>query len=362
MEPDQLEDRQEQILRGLKVSNGDLSSLWAVVLAGGEGFRLRALTRRVCGDERPKQYAKLVGSRSLLRQTLDRVGPVIPLERTVVVTLGKHAPYTEAEFSGRCAPRLLAQPEDRGTAAGVLFPAHWVSWQDPQSTIAVFPSDHHIVEEAAFMRYVLEATAFVNQNPDWIVVFGIPPTDPEPEYGWIEPGPMLARTRLGALYKVCQFQEKPPAETVHEALARGWLWNSLVLVAKASTLIDVGRQALPSLHEWLSRISLFAGSASEPWAIQQAYTLAPKLDFSRHILEPCPSRLAVHPLPPLIWSDWGTPERVIRSLRRAGISPAWLATDERDHPANGSGNAFEKTILHQDHKQNGNGVTADKVN
>ena len=70
-------------------------NLWAIVLAGGEGMRLRGLTRRLYGDDRPKQYAALVGARSLLRQTLDRVGLLVPPERTVVVTLASHARYVE---------------------------------------------------------------------------------------------------------------------------------------------------------------------------------------------------------------------------------------------------------------------------
>src|SRR5438105_12979782 len=85
-------------------------NLWAIVLAGGGGMRLRALTRRLYGDDRPKQYAALVGARSLLRQTLDRVGLLIPPERTVVVTLASHARYVEAELPRAPRPRDLAPP------------------------------------------------------------------------------------------------------------------------------------------------------------------------------------------------------------------------------------------------------------
>ncbi|MDP3890192.1 sugar phosphate nucleotidyltransferase [Nocardioides sp.] len=128
--------------------------LWAIVLAGGEGLRLRPLTRRICGDERPKQYVTLAGHESLLEQTLDRVALAIPPERTVVVTHQRHAGYVTSALAGRAAPWILAQPESRGTAAGVLLPAHWISWRDPEATVAVFPSDHFIPEGRAFMRHV----------------------------------------------------------------------------------------------------------------------------------------------------------------------------------------------------------------
>ncbi|HWM78355.1 MAG TPA: sugar phosphate nucleotidyltransferase, partial [Methylomirabilota bacterium] len=110
----------------MESSVSENGNLWAIVLAGGEGVRLRALTRRLYGDDRPKQYAALVGARSLLRQTLDRVGLLIPPERTVVVTLASHARYVEAELRGAPRPHVLAQPYDRGTAAGIFLPAHWI--------------------------------------------------------------------------------------------------------------------------------------------------------------------------------------------------------------------------------------------
>jgi len=154
--------------------------LWAIVLAGGEGVRLRALTRRVCGDDRPKQYAALSGARSLLRQSLDRVALAIPDQRVTVVTHQKHERYLAAEFATRHRPHVLAQPDDRGTAAGVLFPAHWISWQDPGATVAVFPSDHFILEEAAFMTHVQGVAAFVGQHPEWVVLLGALPYLPRP--------------------------------------------------------------------------------------------------------------------------------------------------------------------------------------
>jgi len=93
-------------------------SLWTIILAGGEGIRLRPLTRRICGDDRPKQYVPLLEARSLLGQTLDRAARITPPERTVVVTQRRHSKYIADEFRARPVPRVLIQPDDRGTAAG----------------------------------------------------------------------------------------------------------------------------------------------------------------------------------------------------------------------------------------------------
>lgn len=299
--------------------------LWAVVLAGGEGVRLRPLIRRVCGDERPKQYAPLVGSRSLLRHTLDRVGLVVPPGRTLVVTARDHARYIAAELHGPSAPHVLVQPENRGTAAGILFPAHWIQWGDPTATVAVFPSDHFVVEQQVFMRHVLEIADVVGRHPEWIVLLGAHPTEPDTEYGWIEPGENLGPSLGAGLYRVRRFWEKPSVETARACLARGCLWNTLVFVSKVGTLVETGRQCVPQLHARLAGIAPFAGTEDETWAIQQAYALAPSANFSRAILESGLPRLAVSKLPRVTWSDWGTPERVLRSLRRLGPLPDWMA-------------------------------------
>jgi len=183
------------------------------VLAGGHGVRLRALTRHLYGEERPKQYAVLVGTRSLLRQTLDRVVLAIPWERILVVTLRDHASYFGAEFTGGRAPQLLVQPEDRGTAAAILLAAHRIRAWDPEAVVVMFPSDHFILEETVFMAHVASVAAGIGQEPGWIVLFGAQPTEPETEYGWIEPGEPLGETAAGSLRRVRRFWEKPPAET-----------------------------------------------------------------------------------------------------------------------------------------------------
>lgn len=312
-------------------TEGAQGQLWAIVLAGGDGTRLRALTRRLYGDGRPKQYAALVGARSLLRQTLDRVALAVPPERTVVVTAWNHAKYIAEEFGRSSAPRVLLQPMNRGTAAGILFPAHWVQRRDPAATVAVFPSDHFILEERAFMEHVAEVAAAVTRHPGWIVVLGAQPTEPETEYGWIEPGDPLAWSAGAPYYRARRFWEKPSAETARACLAAGCLWNTLVLVAKVGSLVATGQRYLPRLHERLAGIAPFADTEEEAWAIRQAYTLAPAANFSRAILEPCPPCLAVSKLPPLTWSDWGTPKRVLATLRGIGISPEWRTV--LDEPA-----------------------------
>lgn len=306
-------------------------SLWAMVLAGGEGIRLRPLVRQVCGDERPKQYVPLLESRSLLQQTIDRLPPLIPPERTVLVTMRSHMAYLAGALGDLRHPRVLAQPQDRGTAAAILLGAHWVLARDPGATVVVLPSDHLIVEEALFIGHVAAVARFVQQNPEWMVLLGAQPTEPETEYGWIEAGPRVGWTTDGPLYRVFRFWEKPSREVASTLFVNGCLWNTFVLVAGAQNLIAAGGECVPELNDRLARLSAFFGTEHEAWAMSQAYLLAARANFSRSVLEHCPGALAVSKLPAVTWCDLGSPARVVKTLTGLGISPPWLSA--LPHPA-----------------------------
>lgn len=190
------------------------SRLWAIVLAGGEGTRLRPLVQRIHPDGRPKQYAVLVGSRSLLGQTLDRVALIVAPDRTVVVTTRSHAPFFPAELTDSNGPTVLVQPRDRGTGAGVLLPAHWISRKDPHALVAVFPSDHFVGDDRAFADHVEDLARAAGRHPDRILLLGAQPDAPETGYGWIEPGEELDKAPAGGLRRVLRFWSPRPRRPV----------------------------------------------------------------------------------------------------------------------------------------------------
>ena len=296
---------------------------WAVVLARGEGTRLRPLIRRVLGDERPKQYVPLLGPRSLLRQTLDRVALRMPVSRTVVVTVRAHSGHIAQEFTGGAEPPyVLVQPSDRGTAAGILHAAHWIRRRDPEATIAFFPSDHFILGEATFMAHVSDVVRAVEARDDRVALLGAQPTSPETEYGWMQPGAPIDGPD-GVLRTVREFCERPSEARVQLGLATGCLWNTAIMVARAATLIALGALALPEMHARLDRVGAFADSDEEPAALHQAYALMSPTSFGRAVLERHPERLAVSALPRLTWCDLGSPSRVLAVLARMRVRPAW---------------------------------------
>jgi mannose-1-phosphate guanylyltransferase len=292
---------------------------WAIVLSGGEGGPLRPLIRRVLGLDRPPQYVPLLGPRSPLAQTLDRLALAVSVDRTVVSTVRSHTAYIAEAFHGCAAPPyVLVQPEDRGTAAAALYPAHWIGRRDPEATVVIVPSDHFIRGEGTLMAQVLDAVRALERHPWRVILLGAPATAPEGDDGWIEPdGPLDDDGVLSAVRRL-----SPDAPSVPAA---DGLWNTAIVVARVAALVRLGEIALPEMSGRLARVGCFAGSDDEPAAIHQAYALMRRTRLFGDLLARHPEHLAVWPLERVTWSDLGSPRRVADVLTRMRVRPGWAA-------------------------------------
>jgi mannose-1-phosphate guanylyltransferase len=284
--------------------------VWSIVLGGAHGAGRRPPIHSPDAPERADD-----SQRSLLRRTLDRVRLAIAPQRTVVVTVKNQAGHLAEGLDGVPVRRVLVQPEDKGTAASILLPAHWIHWEDPDAIVTVFPSDRFVGDEPRLVKHVSDVVEVVRAQPGRLVLVGAPPTEPEPDYGWIEPGEIVSWSPAGdPISRVQQFWENPSALAARACLEKGWLWNTSVLVARASLLLELGRQFLAQLNERLSLIFPFKDTELESWALRQAYGLSQKMNFSRAVLEPCPSCLTVSRLPTLDEKDLEKRDAGTRSL------------------------------------------------
>jgi mannose-1-phosphate guanylyltransferase len=298
-----------------------------VVLAGGEGHRLRPLIRRVLGDERPKQYVPLLEPRSLLRQTLDRLALRFSVSRTVVVTVRGHTDHIAREFTGVSdPPYVLVQPGDRGTAAAILHAARWIGRSDPDATIAFFPSDHFVLGEATFMAQVADVLGAVEAQADRVALLGASPAAPESEHGWMQAGGPLDGID-GVLCAVREVCARPSDARGQLGLTAGYLWNTGIMVARAERLVALGAEALPEMSDRLDR-----ASDEEPAALRQAYALMSRTSFGRAVLERHPECLAASVLGRVTWCDLGSPGRVLAVLARMRVRPAWAERAEASVP------------------------------
>ena len=296
---------------------------WAVVLAAGAGSRLAPLTRRLYGYPLPKQFAELGEGRTLLQQTLTRVGRVIPPARTVVVAAADYASLAREQLSGFAGVELVLQPANRGTGPGALLPLSHVRRRAGRlDVVAIFPSDHHFADDRPLLAAVAEAITAARSS-NGLILLGIAAERPETGYGWIEPA--RADSGHGDLRPVRRFIEKPPAGVAAELLARGALWNTLIVVGR---LDAVWRAARIHLAEQARRFDRYdaAGCHSDLAAL---YRDMPAADLSRDLLQRT-DRLAVTRVDGTGWNDWGTPKRVLESL--AGSTRAELLARLRRPP------------------------------
>jgi mannose-1-phosphate guanylyltransferase len=309
-----------------------------LILAGGEGTRLRELTRPLAGDDRPKQFVALFGRQTLLDLTRRRASLLVPPERTHLVLTRPHEPYYRPLASELPPDCLVVQPENRGTAAAVLYAALRVARQSPDARLVFLPSDHWVSDDAAFVREVSAAVSALEEKRlrDRVILLGIAPTRPEEQYGWIEPADALVSGR--PIRSVGRFVEKPPLAQARRFQARGYLWNSLVTVARAEALIDLFLAVLPSWTRSFLALAETFGTWAEDLSIARLYREMPATDFSADVLAAAPERLAVLPVWRLLWDDLGNPARVLAiraSLARGG--PA--RTFDPARPAAGPANA-----------------------
>jgi mannose-1-phosphate guanylyltransferase len=289
------------------------TSSWVLVLAGGDGRRLQALTRVIAGAPIPKQYCRILGDRSLLETTLARVRPLAPPERTVVVVNRDHLPIARTQLADLPAANVLVQPENRDTGPGLLFALLDLASRDPHAMVLVFPSDHYVDDDGAYSACAARAAQLVERLPARVALLGIRATHADPGYGYIEPGRRLAFGDDVSAYAVKAFHEKPSVDAAERLRGLGALWNSFVMVARVGRLLALVGRIRPADVERL-RSSLAAGVGYERVAAW---------NFSVDFLAAVPRHLAVVPVEGITWSDWGTPEAVERTLAALRIEPRW---------------------------------------
>jgi mannose-1-phosphate guanylyltransferase len=294
---------------------------WAVILAGGDGTRLRPLTQRLTGDARPKQFCRLFGGQTLLDQTRRRADLIIRPDRQIVVVTRTHAPYWASLERELFPGRLLAQPDNRGTAPAIMLAALAVRGLAGDAPIAILPSDHDVADDAGFMDGVADAVAFVTAHPESLILLGVEAGSAETEYGWIEPVVEPA----SPVARISRFWEKPSAGQARALLERGCLWNSFVMVGWASAFEQVVQAATPDIAAALAPAAFALGTSREATVLERAYASLPSVGFSERVLTPQAHRFSVMRVKDVGWCDLGNPRRAVESALRRGHEPPWRA-------------------------------------
>ena len=297
---------------------------WGIILSGGNGTRLRDLVFHRRADYLPKQYLNFIGKRSMLEHTLHRAEKLIPAQKLLIVIAKEHLQFDEVRRQIASRPRecIIIQPQNKDTGAGILLPLMHLHKRDPTAIVTVFPSDHFILEEDLFMRHVERAFRIVESDGARIVLLGTEPNEPDPEYGYILYGGRIDNPDLDGGRTVEMFVEKPSADAAKTIMRKGALWNTLVLVVTCKTLLQAIKRATPELYRSFEPIQDAIGTPDEQRVIERAYEKLPSLNFSKGVLETLSyenrQNLRVLPVRGVTWKDWGTSDRLSKTLCQLG--------------------------------------------
>jgi mannose-1-phosphate guanylyltransferase len=307
-----------------------------VVLAGGDGKRLRPFVHKLLGFELPKQYVSFTGNRSMLEHTFDRAEQLIPPECLYTVVARDHLRHPEVrrQLSGRIPHTVVVQPMNRETGPGLLLPLAHLLLRHPNSTVAVFPSDHFILQEDLFAAFVQQAFEEVERYSSKIVFLGVEPTEAEPEYGYILPENQYLDSE-SHVKRVKTFIEKPDPRRAAQVISLGALWNTMTMVFKPEYFMHLVYLSAPTLHRSFQTIFRVLKTSGESSAVEEIYREMQPVNLSKDLLENFDmhsrDQLFAISMKDLLWSDWGSEQRilsVVNTLKYMDSLPNGFPLDE----------------------------------
>ena len=243
----------------------------AVIMAGGMGERLHPLT----GPRRLKPLLPVRGGGTLLTRTLRHAHTAVPSARTWVVTTARCYRQIRQALPSTCWPRVIVEPQVRGTATCIALMAHLIAARDADAGMIVMPSDHWITPASALRSTLRVAMRRSERATAALTCIGIRPTEPHPGYGYMH--------HAGA--RVTRFIEKPSRAQAAAWLRRGSVaWNSGIFIGAARAFQAAIRAWLPRLAQRVSRLPQQPGRALER-AIARLYPNLSVRSFDRSVLE-----------------------------------------------------------------------------
>lgn len=228
--------------------------IYIMIMAGGEGVRFAPLST----PDKPKQFHNIVGEKSLIRQTFERVVEWVPPERIGVLTNERYLSLVKENLPELPDANIHLEPVKKNTAPCIAYAAGWVKAQDPEGIMVVLPSDHIILDRPAFGE-ALKLGVELAVKEKALVTFGIVPTWPSNEYGYIQRKSLVSSSNRPAFW-VERFVEKPTESVAQDYLDSGdYFWNSGMFVWQTGTILKAIEKHLPKHADDLKDIKFKKG-------------------------------------------------------------------------------------------------------
>ena len=294
--------------------------VWALVLAGGDGSRLRQLTTTETGEAVPKQYCSVNRERCLLQDSVRRAVSVASAQRICAVVASQHQRWWQKALEHLLPNNVFVQPRNRGTAFGVLLGLINLEQRArPDSVVLLLPADHFVGLESIMAQSLIRITEYAIAEPEGVFLLGAEPEGAEEDLGYIVPWHSSELLPVS----VYSFVEKPDQRQALKLMNDGALWNTFIISGTVGSLMRLFEP------EFSREIGAFRAALADSPRGQAAsarlaalYETLPSMDFSKSILERKADSIQVLRLPVCGWSDLGTPQRLEQTARAHFAAPA----------------------------------------
>ena len=225
--------------------------LTALIMAGGKGTRFWPLST----EEKPKQFLNLIGEETMIQMTVNRIKPIIHIERIFVCTGEMYVDLVKEQLPELPDRNIIVEPEGRNTAPCIALSAMVIDRYYKNSNMVVLPSDHLINDEEEFRNTLLAADSFIKEKDEAIVTLGMNPSRPEVGYGYIKYSDEVLKSNDFRVIKVDTFVEKPNLDTAKKYLREGnYLWNGGMFIWSINNVINQIKMYSPNTYNALINV------------------------------------------------------------------------------------------------------------
>jgi mannose-1-phosphate guanylyltransferase len=256
-------------------------SLYFVIMAGGRGTRFwpRSRTRL------PKQLLNIIGPKTILEQTIDRLLPITDWEHIFVVTEISQAEAVKTLLTELPGSHLIVEPLGKNTAPCIGLAALILGRIDPNATMIILPSDHYIAREELFRDTLLTAAQAARKGP-YLITLGITPTFPETGYGYLEQGREVMKIKTSPVREVKAFHEKPERFKAEAMIRSGrFFWNSGMFIWTVSAIFNQISRLTPEMYEELRKLDEYWAQPDWEEALRRAYEAMENVSIDYAIME-----------------------------------------------------------------------------
>lgn len=228
--------------------------LCALIMAGGKGTRFWPLST----EEKPKQFLNLIGEKTMIQMTVDRIKPIVPIERIFISTGQMYVDLVKEQLPELPEKNIIVEPEGRNTAPCIALSAFVINRYYNDATMVVLPSDHLIKDENEFREIVGSADKFIKNKYESIITLGMQPSRPETGYGYIKYNygeDKVNKVNNHEVIKVDAFVEKPNKEKAALYISEGnYLWNGGMFLWNVNNILEQIKKYSPDTYNALENV------------------------------------------------------------------------------------------------------------